>query len=84
MTEVKYGIKYCSIKDVQSNFEQNLGDMLLSGDSMEIITDSVNAILVSEEVWNGMTEMLNSVSFLCIRESARTGINEHINNTNKL
>jgi len=55
--------------------------VLVSGEPVEILKETGNAILVSEEVWRGMTETLNLVSIPGMRGSIRTGMHEPIANT---
>jgi len=69
------------MKDVQESFEQIFEDVLVSGEPVEILKDTGNAILVSEEVWRGMTETLNLMSMPGMRGSIRTGMHEPIANT---
>ena len=74
MTDVKHHMKRIQLKDVQENFEQVLDDVLVSGGPIKIVKDTGNAILVSEEVWRGMTETLNLVSIAGVREAIRSGM----------
>ena len=55
MTDARHSMKQVKLKDVQENFEQVLDDVLVSGEPVEILKETGNAILVSEEVWRGMT-----------------------------
>ena len=55
--------------------------MLVSGEPVEILKETGNAILVSEEVWRGMIETLNLVSIPGVRETVRSGMREPIANT---
>lgn len=81
MTDVKHHMKQVQLKDVQENFEQVLEGVLVSGEPVEILKETGDAILVSEEVWRGMTETLNLMSVPGMRESVRTGMREPIANT---
>jgi len=81
MTDVKRYMKQVKMKDVQESFEQIFEDVLVSGEPVEILKDTGNAILVSEEVWRGMTETLNLMSMPGMRGSIRTGMHEPIANT---
>ena len=81
MTDVKYHMKQVHLKDVQETFEQIFEDVLVSGEPVEILKETGNAILVSEEVWRGMTETLNLMSMPGMRGSIRTGMHEPIANT---
>ena len=74
-------MKLVHLKDVQENFEQIFEDVLVSGEPVEILKETGNAILVSEEVWRGMTETLNLVSISGMRGSIRSGMREPIANT---
>ena len=62
MTDAWHEIKQLKLEDVEANFEQVLDDVLVSGEPVEILKETGNAILVSEEVWRGMTETLNLMS----------------------
>ena len=81
MTDARHSMKQVKLKDVQENFEQVLDDVLVSGEPVEILKETGNAILVSEEVWRGMTETLNLLSIPGVRETVRSGIREPIANT---
>ena len=81
MTDVKHHMKQVQLKDAQENFEQVLDDVLVSGEPVGILKENGNAILVSEEVWHGMTETLNLVSISCVRETIRAGMREPIAHT---
>ena len=81
MTDARHSMKQVKLKDVQENFEQVLDDVLVSGEPVEILKETGNAILVSEEVWRGMTETLNLMSVPGMRESIRTGMHEPIAHT---
>ena len=59
MTDALRNMKQVQLKDVQENFEQIFEDLLVSGEPVEILKETGNAILVSDEVWRGMTETLN-------------------------
>ena len=81
MTDVKRHMKQVQLKDVQENFERIFEDVLVSGEPVEILKETGNAILVSEEVWRGMTETLNLVSIPGMRESIRSGMRVPITDT---
>ena len=81
MTDVKRQMKQFKLKDVQENFEQIFEDVLVSDEPVEILKETGNAILVSEEVWRGMIETLNLMSVPGMRESIRTGMREPIAHT---
>ena len=81
MTDAGHDIKQAHLKDVQENFEQIFEDVLLSGEPVEILKKTGNAILVSEEVWRGMIETLNLVSIPGMRETMRSGMREPITDT---
>ncbi len=74
-------MKQIQLKDVQENFEQIFEDVLVSGEPVEILKETGNAILVSEEVWCGLTETLNLMSVPGMRESIRTGMRVPITDT---
>ena len=76
-TYAKNKIKQICIQDVQANFEQVLG----SGEPVKILKDPGNSILVSKEIWRGMTETLSLVSIPDMREPIRSGMHEHIADT---
>ena len=81
MTDALHNMKQIQAKDVQKNFEQIFEDVLVGGEPIEILKETGNAIVVSEEVWRGMTETLNLLSTPGMRESIRTGIREPIAHT---
>ena len=81
MTDVKHHMKQVQLKDVQENFEQVLDDVLLSDEPVEILKETGNAILVSEEVWRGMTETLNLLSIPGVRLTICSGMREPITHT---
>ena len=62
MTDARNIMKQVQVKDAQENFEQIFEDVLVSGGPVKILKDTGNAILVSEEVWRGMTEALSLVA----------------------
>jgi PHD/YefM family antitoxin component YafN of YafNO toxin-antitoxin module len=69
------------LKDVEEDLKQVLDDVLLCGQSFIIMKDAGNAVLVSEGVYRGMTETLNLLSILGVRESIRSGMRGHIADT---
>ena len=81
MTDAMYDMKQLKLEDVEANFEQVLDEVLASGDPIEILNENRNAILVSEEVWRGITETLSLVAIPGMRESIRSGIRQPIANT---
>ena len=81
MTDARDSIKQVQLEDVQENFEQIFEDVLVSGEPTRILKDTGNAILVSEEVWRGMTATMNLMSSPGMRESIRSGIRENIADT---
>ena len=81
MTDAKHSMKQVQLKDVQENFEQIIEDVLMSGEPVKILKEMGNAILVSEEIWRGMTETLNLMSIPGVRESIRSGMREPIAET---
>ena len=76
MTDARHSMKQVHLKDVQETFEQIFEDVLVSGEPVEILKETGNAILVSEEVWRGMIETLSLMSVPGMRESIRTGMRE--------
>jgi len=78
MTDAKDSIKQVQLEDVQENFEQIFEDVLVSGGPVKILRDTGNTILVSEEVWRGMTATMNLMSSPGMRESIRSGMREPI------
>ena len=81
MTDAWHEIKQLKLEDVEANFEQVLDDVLVSGGPIKIVKDTGNAILVSEEIWRGITETLNLMSIPGVRESIRSGMREPIGET---
>ena len=81
MTDVKHHMKQIQLKDAQENFEPIFEDVLVSGEPVEILKETGNAILVSEEVWRGITETLNLMSVPGMRETVHSGMSEPIANT---
>ena len=81
MTDVKRHMKQVKLKDLQENLEQIFEDVLVTGEPVEIVKETGNAILVSEEVWRGMTETLNLVSIPGVRETVRSGLRVPITDT---
>ena len=81
MTDARDSIKQVQLEDVQENFEQIFEDVLVSGGPVKILRDTGNAILVSEEVWRGMTATMNLMSSPGMRASIRSGIRENIADT---
>ena len=81
MTDARHSMKQVQLKDVQENFEQIFEDVLVSGGPVEILKETGNAILVSEEVWRGMTETLNLMSVPGMQKTIRTGMREPIADT---
>ena len=78
MTDARNNIKQVQLEDVQENFEQIFEDVLVSGGPVKILRDTGNAILVSEEVWRGMTATMNLMSSPGMREPIRSGMREPI------
>jgi len=81
MTDGMSIMKQVQLEDVQENFEQIFEDVLVSGEPAKILKEMGNAILVSEEIWRGMTETLNLMSIPGVRESIRSGMREPIAET---
>ena len=78
MSDALRNMKQIQLEDVQENFEHIFEDVLVSGGPVKILKDTGNAILVSEEVLRGMTEMLSLVAIPGMRESLRSGMREPI------
>ena len=81
MTDALRNMKQVQLKDVQENFEQIFEDVMVSGEPVKILKEMGNAILVSEEIWRGMTETLNLMSIPGVRGSIRSGMREPIAET---
>jgi len=81
MTDVKHHVKQVQLKDNQENFEQIFDDVLVSGGPVKILKDNGNAILVSEEVWRGLTETLSLMAIPGMRDSIRSGMRQPIADT---
>ena len=81
MTELALNMKRINFKDAKANFGQVFEDVLLRGEPVQIMKDTGNAILVSEEIWRGMMETLNLVSISGMRESICSGMREPITDT---
>ena len=81
MIDALHNMKQVQLKDAQENFEQLFENVVVSGEPVEILKDTGNAILVSEEIWRGMIETLNLVSISGVRETIRAGMREPIANT---
>ncbi|MDA8742129.1 type II toxin-antitoxin system Phd/YefM family antitoxin [bacterium] len=78
MTDAGDNIKQVQLEDVQENFGQIFEDVLVSNEPTRILKDTGNAILVSEEVWRGMTATMNLMSSPGMREPIRSGMREPI------
>ena len=72
MSDARNKIKQVQLQDVQENFEQIFEDVLVSVGPLKILRDTENAILVSEEIWCGVTETL-SLASICDTESKMIG-----------
>ena len=81
MTDAWHEMKQLKLEDVEANFEQVLDDVLVSGGPIKIVKDTGNAILVSEEVWRGLTETLSLMAIPGMRESIRSGMRQPIADT---
>lgn len=81
MTDVKHHMIQVQLKNIQENFEQIFDDVLVSSGPVNIVKDTGNAILVSEEIWLGMIEALNLVSMPGMLESILSGMREPITQT---
>ena len=81
MTNALRNMKQVQLNDVQKNFEHIFENVLVSGEPVEILNDTGNAVLVSEEAWRGLTATLNLVSIPGMRETIRSGIRVPITDT---
>ena len=81
MTDAWHEIKQLKLEDVEANFEQVLDDGLVSGGPIKIVKDTGNAILISEEVWRGLTETLSLMAISGMRDSIRSGMRQPIADT---
>ena len=81
LAEVAPDIRRISTKDAEANFEPVFNEVLTSGEPVSIKSGAGSAVLVSEEVWRGMTETLNLLSILGMRGSISAGMREHTANT---
>ena len=81
MINALHNMKQVQLKDAQENFEQLFENVMVSGEPVEILKETGNAILVSEEIWRGVIETLNLVSISGVRETIRAGMREPIANT---
>ena len=81
MTDIKRHMKQVQLKDAQENFDHIFEDVLMSGEPIQILQETGSAILVSEEVWRGMTETLHLLSIPGVRETIRSGMREPIAHT---
>ena len=81
LAEVAPDIRRISTKDAEANFEPVFNEVLKSGEPVSIKSGAGSAVLVSEEVWRGMTETLNLLSIPGMRGSISAGMREHTANT---
>ena len=81
MTDAWHEIKQLKLEDVEANFEQVLDDVLVSGGPIKIVKEAGNAILVSEEVWRGLTETLSLMAIPGMRDSICSGMSQPIADT---
>ena len=81
MIDALHNMKQVQLNDAQENFEQLFENVVVSGEPVEILKETGNAILVSEEIWRGKIETLNLVSISGVREAIRAGMREPIANT---
>ena len=65
LAEVAPDVRRISTKEAEANFEP-----------VKIIKHAGNAILVSEEVWRGLTETLSLMAIPGMRGSIRSGMRE--------
>ena len=76
LAEVAPDIRRISTKEAEANFEPVFNEVLTSGEPVSIKSGAGSAVLVSEEVWRGLTETLNLVSIPGMRGSIRSGMRE--------
>ena len=81
MTDAWHEMKQLKLEDVEANFEQVLDDVLVSGGPIKIVKEAGNAILVSEEVWRGLTETLSLMAIPGMRDSIRSGMRQPVSDT---
>ena len=81
MTELAHNMKRINFKDAKANLGQVFEDVLLRGEPVQIMKDTGNAILASEDVWRGMTETLSLLSIHGLRESIHSCMHENIADT---
>ena len=81
MTDAWHEMKQLKLEDVEANFEQVLDDVLVSGGPIKIVKEAGNAILVSEEVWRGLTKTLSLMAIPGMRDSIRSGMRQLIADT---
>ena len=81
MTDAWHEMKQLKLEDVEANFEQVLDDVLVSGGPIKIMKEAGNAILISEEVWRGLTETLSLMAIPGMRDSIRSGMRQPVSDT---
>ena len=81
MTDAWHEMKQLKLEDVEANFEQVLDDVLVSGGPIKIVKDTGNAILISQEVWRGLTETLSLMAIPGMRDSIRSGMRQPLADT---
>ena len=81
MTDALSNMKQIQLEDVQENFEQIFEDVLVSGGPIKIVKDTGNTILVSEEIWRGLTETLSLIVIPGMRDSICSGMRQPIADT---
>ena len=81
MTDVKHSVKELNLEGVQANFEQGFSGVLLNGEPVKITRYMGDAVLVSKEVWSGMTETLDLLPIPGVRGSVRSARREHTADT---
>ena len=81
MTDAWHDMKQLKLEDVEANFEQVLDDVLVSGGPIKIVKEAGNAILISEEVWRGLTETLSLMAIPGMRDSIRSGMRQPVSDT---
>lgn len=68
-------MKTIKASDAQSEFNNLIEEAFLSHRPIQIIGDSKNAILISEEDWQAIQETIHLLSIPGMRESIKDGLN---------
>ena len=73
-SDLTNNMQQINLENLQENFEQVFKRVVRSGEPVNIVTEAGNAILVYEEIWNGVIETLNLFSIPRIREAVRSSL----------